>query len=75
MNNPFVLRQARHFARRLREEAGEGADPRIRRAYELVFGRPPTAAETNRARAFLREQSEETFCWTLLNSSELAYLR
>ena len=47
-NGDFVNRQAKHFAERLRKEAGDDADRQIERAYRLALCRPPTRC---RARA------------------------
>ncbi len=52
LNNAFVLRQADAAADRLL--AGEGSDrDRVRRAFVLFYGRPPSEAETTSAEAFL----------------------
>src|SRR5262249_37065887 len=58
LNNQYVVEQARDFAARLRR--GAGADPRrqVVRAWRLVFTREPSAAEVQRALAFLQEQRE-----------------
>jgi hypothetical protein len=54
LNNRFVHDQARRFAGRL---AGDGpdAEAHVRLAYVRAFGRQPTAAECERAGAFLRD--------------------
>jgi hypothetical protein len=76
MNNTFVLRQARHFARRLEQETTtDRPESQVALAYRLAFGRPPTAAEAERAAAVAREQGLESVCWALLNASEFMYLR
>src|SRR5205807_7466386 len=49
MNNSFVLRQARCFAERVRQEAGAGADAQVAYAYRYAFGRPPTEQEAEQA--------------------------
>jgi Protein of unknown function (DUF1553)/Protein of unknown function (DUF1549)/Planctomycete cytochrome C len=51
MNNPFVAEQAEAFARRLLTETPD-TDPCIDRAVHLVWGRPPTSAEHERALHF-----------------------
>jgi hypothetical protein len=45
LNNPFVLDQTRALAGRLLREANESDTARIRRAYSLLYSRPPTEAE------------------------------
>jgi hypothetical protein len=53
MNNPFVQEQAEHVARRLIVASSEG-DQRVRLAYELAWGRPPTSAELERSHGYLQ---------------------
>src|SRR5262249_51795155 len=54
LNSPFVLRQSEAAADRLL--AGEASDrERIRRAYVLFYGRPPSDAETKAAETFLEK--------------------
>jgi hypothetical protein len=75
MNNPFVLRQARHFAGRVAREAGAGPAAQVALAYRLAFGRAPTAAEQERAAAHVRGHGLDSLCWVLFNASEFLYLR
>jgi hypothetical protein len=53
MNDPFVVEQARRWARRVL--AAEGLDPagRVRRMYLDAYARPPSAAELRTALRFL----------------------
>jgi hypothetical protein len=75
MNNAFVQRQCRHFAERLKREAGENSAAQIRLAYRLVFGREPRADEMKHSIALAREHGMESVCWVLLNASEFLYVR
>jgi hypothetical protein len=75
MNNAFVLRQARHFAARVAREAGDDPAARVVLAYRLAFGRPPSAAEKERAVAHVRDHGLDGLCWVLVNASEFLYLR
>ena len=75
MNNSFVLRQARHFAERLKTEAGADVTAQINLAYRLAFGRAPTSGESQRAAVLARSQGVESVCWVLLNASEFLYVR
>ena len=52
MNSPFVAAHARHFAQRVQPLAPDDAG-RLRHAYQLAFARPPNAAESRAALAFL----------------------
>jgi hypothetical protein len=75
MNNPFVLRQARCFAERVKKEAGNDAEEQVNRAYWLAFGRSPTKTETERAATLTKEHGLESLCWVLLNASEFLYVK
>ena len=75
MNNAFVQRQARHFAGRLKSEAGDDGRAQIRLAWRLAFGREPRREETKGAITLVREHGLESLCWALLNSSEFLYVR
>ncbi|MCS7023590.1 MAG: DUF1553 domain-containing protein [Bryobacteraceae bacterium] len=72
LNNEFVVRQASYFAQRLLAEAGlEGV---IERAYQILFGRQPTAEELARDRRFLENQPLALYCRVLFNSNEFVYV-
>lgn len=53
LNGDFMQRQARHFAERLRREAGDDALAQVRRAFELALCRPPRPEELRAAAEFL----------------------
>lgn len=55
MNSDFALTASRDFAARLEKESSDAGD-RIRRAYQLAFGRAATEAEIAAAQTFLAEQ-------------------
>ncbi|MEJ7594095.1 MAG: DUF1553 domain-containing protein [Planctomycetaceae bacterium] len=57
LNDPFVRLRSEEFSRRLRTEAGNEADARIRLAFQLSLARQPAAAELTDAQAFLIEQT------------------
>ncbi|MFN3650165.1 MAG: DUF1549 domain-containing protein [Armatimonadota bacterium] len=75
LNDSFVLRQSEALAARLEREAGPHPARQVERAYQLLFARAPTAAETGRAVAFAREQGLPALCRVLFNASELVYVR
>jgi len=58
MNDPLVLEQARRWAERLLAAPTPDASARVALAYQIAFGRPPTAEETQDALAFLDAQGE-----------------
>jgi len=72
-NGDFVNRQAKHFAGRLRAEAGADPKAQITLAYRLALARRPKPAETDAMLTFLRESSLEEMCRVLLNLNEFAY--
>jgi hypothetical protein len=85
MNGTLVLRQAETLAERVRAFERDDAQ-RIDRAYRLALARPPTAAERDRAIAFLRDFARHAaradqvraawaaFCQALFASAEFRYL-
>ena len=76
LNDPFVAHQAGLFAART-ADAGDDRQ-RIARLYQFAFTRPPTAAETDRALAFLHAAGDDAwrdFAHALFNLKEFIYLR
>ena len=73
MNNRFVLRQAKHFAQRVRGAAKGDTAAEVAWAYRLAFGRQPRADEAARAVKLVGEHGLESLCWVLLNASEFLY--
>jgi hypothetical protein len=59
LNGAFVHDQARHFAARLRREAGDDPAAQVRRAFKLALGRPPRDEEGRAALAFLSRQARQ----------------
>ena len=74
MNNPFVLRMAGHFAKRLQAEAGNELEAQIRRAWELAFFRLPDAEEERASRKLAEAHGFESLCRALWNSNEWVYV-
>jgi hypothetical protein len=75
MNNPFVLRQSRVFAERLRRETGTDVGRQVNLAYRLAFGRPPTVDEARGATELANEHGLDSVAWALVNASEFVYVR
>jgi hypothetical protein len=59
LNGDFANEQARHFAARLRREAGGDPAGQVRRAFELALCRPPRTGELRAALAFLAVQQRQ----------------
>jgi hypothetical protein len=83
LNSPFIQEQARALAARLSAEVKEGDEARVRRAYELLYGRPPAADETRLALAFLARPEPgspagmtrwERYAQALLAANEMMYV-
>jgi hypothetical protein len=78
MNAPFALDQARALAGRLLSEERSGDRERINRAYELLYGRPPSYEETRVGLDFLSrtksaERGWQEYCQILLCANEFVY--
>lgn len=69
LNNAFVMKQADRFAERLRRDS---ADP-LRRAYEILYGRQPTAKEHAAGSAFIAEHGLTAYARVLFNTNEFVY--
>jgi hypothetical protein len=82
LNSPLAREQAVAFARRLTKECAGRPEDAVPRAWRLAFGRPVTTAETERARAFLRNRTDAVgaeaalaeLCLALFNANEFIYL-
>ena len=80
LNSPFVLDQARAFARSLAAEAVGSEIERVRRAYLLTTGRRPDSDEEAMALEFLSKPATsgmsrwEQYAQVLLVSNEMLYV-
>ncbi len=72
-NGDFVNQQAKHFATRLKREAGDDPAKQIALAWRLALCREPSAYELAKMQAFLREESLEQVCRVILNLNEFVY--
>ncbi|MCP3692013.1 MAG: DUF1553 domain-containing protein, partial [Planctomycetaceae bacterium] len=81
LNSPFMVEQARSFAKRLQEESADDAE-RITRAFRLAYGRPPSQREQDLGLAYLALEETETnklsrwerYTQVLLGANEFMYL-
>ena len=69
-NNEFMLRQSGYLAERVASEVGTSRADQIRRAFELTFGRSPTAQEATAAERLAVQQGLSAVCRGLLNANE-----
>jgi mono/diheme cytochrome c family protein len=74
LNSRFMLAQSRSFADRLSLEAGDAPEAQVTRAFQLAFGREPTAVELTAGSGVVREHGMPTLCRALLNANEFLYL-
>jgi hypothetical protein len=82
LNSPFMRQQAAALVRRLKSEVPQGAEGRIRRAYELLFGRLPTRGQVQLAMEFLQARPGDTisdelweqYAHVLLGGNEFLYV-
>ncbi len=78
LNAPLAIDSSAAFARRLLSSAGND-DDRIHLAWQLAFGRSPSAAEAESASSFLvssadLEERWTLFCHSLFASNQFIYL-
>lgn len=57
MNSDFILKQAAHFAARLKKDAGPDASRQIQRAWQLAYCRAPNAEEVQQSTEFLAQRA------------------
>ncbi|REK10214.1 MAG: DUF1553 domain-containing protein [Planctomycetota bacterium] len=77
MNNPFVIEQAQHWARRIVEEDA-APEERIRRMYLAALAREPDASELNAALGFVESNDEQAWAelaHVLYNVKEFIFIR
>ena len=76
LNSEFVMRQAERLTDRLERETADGAN-RIRRAYQLLYGRPPTKQELKVGRRFVDGDKSHwpKYAQVLLTSNEFLYVQ
>jgi hypothetical protein len=74
LNDPFVLRQATRFADRLEQAFPDYVEAQATTAYQLAFGRAPSADERHRAAQFIQDGELIEFCRVLFNANEFLYV-
>lgn len=76
LNSPFMVRQADALVERLRRDAGLDVESRIRRGYQIVYGRAPSDEELRLGREFVGESEDRwrDYAQVLLASNELLML-
>ncbi len=74
LNSPFVNRQARFFASRVRREVGKQIPQQINRAFVIALGRVATDDEQRKLTPLVRDEGLAQLCRVLFNTSEFLYL-
>lgn len=74
LNNPFMLRQARHFAERVAREGGNAPAAQAKTAFAAAFAREPSPEEQDAATALIRSSGLAELCRMLLNASEFSHV-
>jgi len=74
LNNSFVLRMADRFAERIAAEAPGEPEQQVAHAYQLAFGRAPTAEEQQRAAEVVRQVGLPVLTRAIFNSNEFLYV-
>lgn len=74
LNNPFVVQQSEFVAERVRASADDSVLAQVAAAYRLILLRQPSAAEHQRAAAFVNQYGLPGLCRILINSNEFLYV-
>jgi hypothetical protein len=78
MNNSLLIQSSKILAEKIGKEAGSGLEARVRRAYELVYSRPPRPDELKVIHAALEGKTNDpkawrVFCQALFGASDFLY--
>jgi hypothetical protein len=73
LNDAFMVRQSRAFARRL-ESRADSSEDRVGAAFVLALGRPPRPAERDALVAYARKHGLANACRLLLNTNEFLFV-
>ncbi len=73
LNDPFVVKQSRAFARRL-EAVSDDPAGRIDAAFALALGRPPRDEERDALVAYARDHGLANACRLLFNTNEFLFI-
>jgi len=74
MNNSFVQRMAKDFAKRIQKESGENVTQQIRRAWLDIYQRLPDTEEENLAEQLVLKHGLPVLCRALFNSNEFVVI-
>ncbi|HLQ43159.1 MAG TPA: DUF1549 domain-containing protein, partial [Planctomycetaceae bacterium] len=74
LNSRFIVQQSALFAERIRCDAGPEVGAQATRAFQVAFGRRPSADECAWAEDFIREHGLEALCRALFNANEFLFV-
>jgi hypothetical protein len=74
MNSEFTSEQAKNFAARIHQEAGDDPEASVETGWKIAFGRLPTPEERQIALDYLQRNSPERLCLLILNMNEFLYV-
>ncbi|MBM3766134.1 MAG: DUF1553 domain-containing protein [Acidobacteria bacterium] len=72
LNNGFVMKQSERLAARLAHEAPT-PEARIKRAYQILYGREPSPNELDAGLTFSRQNGMPAYARVLFNTNEFIY--
>ncbi len=73
LNDPLIVKQAEHFAARLRK-AGNDLPNQIEAAYHLALGRAPRTDESRMLAVYAETHGLENLCRLIFNSNEFMFV-
>ncbi len=73
LNDAFMVRQSRAFARRL-EALADDPEEQVEAAFVLALGRPPRPAERDALAAYARKHGLANACRLLFNTNEFLFI-
>ncbi len=73
LNDPLIMKQSEHFARRLRNSNNE-LSGQIEEAFKLALGRLPSHGELELLKAHAQKHGLENVCRLILNSNEFMFV-
>ena len=73
LNNPFLLRQAEHFADRIRQ-VSDVHERQVAEAFRLAFTRRPSEAESQRLVEYRRLHGLPNMCRLIFNLNEFLFV-
>jgi hypothetical protein len=74
LNDRFLVRQAEHFADRLRRDGPDNTEKQIRRAFLLALGRPARDAEIKPLAGYAQRHGLANACRLLFNTNEFIFV-